>query len=107
MPVEASRQVVETWVGATGRTHLFTATQYDGSALDLTGKTVTIKCVQGDTVKVEDAGCSVTAAASGQFEWTQTSGLDAAGEVDAQVKVTDGVDPDWLEPFIFNVKATL
>lgn len=106
------RPRIVTYVGADGRALQFTATDADGAAYNLTSLTLTIAARSGNddgTVVIDDQPCTVTTAASGQFEYTPTAAeLASAGDLFASVKVVNGSSKvDFLEPFIIEVREPM
>ena len=104
-----AKPVVTTYVGADGRTLSFKATDYLGADYDLTGLTLTITANYSNATKIDDAACTVTGAATGEFEYTPTAAeIDEAGQYDAQIKIEDGGGLfDWFEPIIIDVRAPI
>lgn len=116
MAQEDYRKVIKTRVGAYGRTLTFNAKHEDGTVYNLTGvDTATLSARRRGkegTLKI-DAGSMtiVSPASSGVLTYKPLEAndeLDAIGELDAMVELTDGNgDYDYPEPFIIDVEFVI
>lgn len=108
MTTHVARQVIRTFVGANGRALQFVlkSVAADGtvSAYDLTGFTVTLLATYQGSTKINEAACTLTDAAAGEFEYTPSaSEIDVAGKYAARIKLVnpsalvDFPEPFWLQ----------
>jgi hypothetical protein len=103
--------MIVTFAGSDGQKLQFVAKTKAGVVINLTGHTLTMRAKLGSTVMMNAVACTVTTAASGEFEITPTAAqILTVGDYDAQVKCVVAGSPAvtfFLEAFTIRVMEAI